>query len=42
MPLPLLPVLSSALSLAKPLAEALPLAKGLLPKDGKNEGQENI
>jgi len=42
MALPALALLSPALSLAKPLVEALPLAKGLLPKDGKNEGQDTV
>lgn len=41
MPLPLLPVLSTALSLAKPLADAAPMIKDFVSKD-KNEGQENI
>ncbi|MFB9290564.1 hypothetical protein ACFFTM_19690 [Pseudoduganella plicata] len=41
MPLPLLPVLSSALSLAKPIADVAPMIKDFVSKD-KNEGQESI
>jgi hypothetical protein len=41
MPLPLLPVLSTALSLAKPLADVAPMIKDFVSKD-KNEGQDTV